>query len=618
MGLFFILFQFCSAFTFSAPTLVSFDESMIQKVANSKEWKGLLQYQKNFLGVERSEVDGKLFFLSEDGKTNPVSELKATLQNFNNKVVYDEKGESNDHPICHFPARLEYLKKHFNLSQLPNPNCAGLRVYKERIQNRKVSVVFSSYYAGSASSVFGHSFLKFSGTNENELFDTGINFAANPTTSNPILYSVYGLIGAFPATFSAQPFYYKVREYNDFESRDLWSYELNLSSDQKEMLISHLWEMGNTYYDYFYFNENCSYQILRVIEGALPEIRFFKSRPIYLIPSESIKNLYEIPNLVGEIRYRPSVRNVAYHDYSLLNINQKAELLHNLKNHNNISNDVEVQDALIDSIDLNYAEKIVKNDTEITEWKERLLQKRALSSRMNARPALDIPENEKPNLGHGSRRLSLGIDEQGINFNIRASHHDLLDPTYGYPRHLHIDFGRIGFHYLQESRRFLINDLTMVDLTALALEHDLYSKWSYQVKIGYLRRWTVDCEDSKNCGLMGIKAGVGKTYTFLKNHTFYTLLSAEPSYASRYHDAKFRINFQPSLSMLMEWEQHFKSQLQLATNYSLLSNAHWKNEVSLENRFVFSNTFGLNLFLSFEEQNNIQNKEFTLKGLYYF
>ena len=122
MGLFFILFQFCSAFAFSAPTLVSFDESMIQKVANSKEWKGLLQYQKNFLGVERSEVDGKLFFLSENGKIYPVSELRATLQEFNSQVNFDEKGESNDHPICHFPARLGYLKKHFDLSQIPNPN----------------------------------------------------------------------------------------------------------------------------------------------------------------------------------------------------------------------------------------------------------------------------------------------------------------------------------------------------------------------------------------------------------------------------------------------------------------------------------------------------------------
>ena len=68
----------------------------------------------------------------------------------------------------------------------------------------------------------------------------------------------------------------------------------------------------------------------------------------------------------------------------------------------------------------------------------------------------------------------------------------------------------------------------------------------------------------------------------------------------------------------MEWENYFKSQLQLATNYSLLSYAHWKNEISLENRFVISNTIGLNLFLSFAEQNNIQNREFTLKGLYYF
>lgn len=39
------------------------------------------------------------------------------------------------------------------------------------------------------------------------------------------------------------PYYRKVKEYGDFESRDLWEYELNLTPEETRFLVSHIWEM---------------------------------------------------------------------------------------------------------------------------------------------------------------------------------------------------------------------------------------------------------------------------------------------------------------------------------------------------------------------------------------
>jgi len=613
MGLFFWLFTISlHRTTFAA------DLNQIQVVGNSTEWKSILQYQKNFLGFESSEVAGDSFFLSKAGKNDPVEELKSTLEGFQQKILLDEKGDDNAHPICRFPARFEILKKYFDLSNLPLPHCDGYQVYRDRIQTRKVSVVFSSYYAGSASSVFGHSFLKFSGDNENELFDTGINFSAQPTTNNAILYSIYGLIGVFPARFSAQPFYYKVREYNDYESRDLWSYELALREDQKKLLIAHLWELGNTFYHYYYFNENCSYQILRAIEGAIPEIRFFQKRPIYLIPSESIKLLYDIPNLVSNVTYRPSMRNVAYAGYDRLSDLQKSEIRFSLQHQDYLPDDAKTLDVLMDSIDLNEAEKLIKKDPSIIEWKERVLQKRAMEQDRSEAPTVIPPSNEEPHLGHGSRRISLGYDRRSLEFKARASHHDLLDPSIGYPRNLHIDFGRIGFRYTNDKKQFLLDELTLVDLTALSMEHDLYSRPSYLVKIGFDREWIPDCSDPVYCPVFSVKAGIGKTYSIQKDHFFYGILAFQPEYIPNRFGSKFNFGIQPSLNFVLEWLPSFKSQLQLETSYLLAGSDHWRNELRLENRFVVRSQFGLDLDLGSIYQGESSNQTIAIKGLYYF
>ena len=49
-------------------------------------------------------------------------------------------------------------------------------------------------------------------------------------TDNGLLFAVYGLIGRFPAGFSVMPYYLKVQEYTNMESRDLWEYRLRLDA----------------------------------------------------------------------------------------------------------------------------------------------------------------------------------------------------------------------------------------------------------------------------------------------------------------------------------------------------------------------------------------------------
>src|SRR5690606_41368354 len=56
-------------------------------------------------------------------------------------------------------------------------------------------------------------------------------------TDNPLLYSLRGLLGGFPGRYQLVPYFLKVQEYNNAESRDLWTYELDFSPEQIRSLL---------------------------------------------------------------------------------------------------------------------------------------------------------------------------------------------------------------------------------------------------------------------------------------------------------------------------------------------------------------------------------------------
>jgi hypothetical protein len=589
------------------------DDQALQALGQSDAWKGLLQYQKNILGFESSEVVGRSFFMAKDGPTDSVSELKATLLALQSSKLTDPGDSKYSHPICVFPARFQFLleKLHLKRSDFPSPACKDYEDFRSKVRTNRVGVVFSSYYAGNASSIFGHSFLRFSGTNENELFDTGINFSANPTTENPALYAIYGLTGVFPATFSAQAFYYKVREYNDFESRDLWTYDLNLSEDEKNFLLAHIWELGNSYYDYYYFNQNCSYHILRAIEGAIPRVHFWSHRPLDVIPSETIKLLNRVPGLVNSISYRPSIRSKAFYRYSQLGEEEKQALLKSLQTQalpeGKMATDAQVLDTLMDAFDL----KSEKSSNTETEYRDAVLGKRAALPEVSDELHVPPPWEESPEKGHGSKRAVVSYGSDYLDLEMRASHHDLLDPSLGYPEFLHIDLGKAALRYRTDDRRLELKELDFVDLTALTIEHPLYSKLSYEGRMGMFR-------DPLDRPVWETRAGLGKAYPFLNENAFFVMLDVVPQYGSEFQASKYRITLEPNANLLLEFSPLTKMMVQGFLGVTSYGAAPLEGRAQIEFRHVFESTLGVGGAYAIGAQDAQHFDQWTLKLLYYF
>ncbi|MCB0412351.1 MAG: DUF4105 domain-containing protein, partial [Bdellovibrionales bacterium] len=285
-----------------------------QKLWENPEWLGMVHYREGWFHPV-SEADGDFFFLSPNGASSPKEELFATIKSLCDNLRRKTPAEKIPfiQARCQFPAREGFLEGK-GLGGWTKPECPDLEDWKRRVGSERVHMVFSSYYANNPSSVFGHTLLRFDRTDQvsgmpiNPLLNYGVNFAGETNTSNGVLFAILGMTGGFKGKFASLPYYYKVREYSDFDARDLWEYELNLTPDQIQRLLNNIWEQGFSFYNYYYFTENCSYHLLTALDVAVPEYHLDRKIPYWVIPIDSVKAVSQrSPGLVKSVHFRPSL-----------------------------------------------------------------------------------------------------------------------------------------------------------------------------------------------------------------------------------------------------------------------------------------------------------------------
>ncbi|WP_256218118.1 DUF4105 domain-containing protein, partial [Pseudomonas sp. EGD-AK9] len=268
-------------------------------------WIALGHYETGKLGGWRSYVDDQAFFLAEAGASDPAAELAATLE-----ALYQPAELGDRHPQCVYPARTRWLKERLALDDLPSPDCAEYRAWFADVNPHSTVLVFPAAYLNSPSSMFGHTLLRIDqadvDSHNTALLSYALNFGAFiEGDDNSILYAWRGLMGGYPGLFALVPYREKLSEYSRLENRDLWEYRLNLSPEETGRMVEHVWELKQVRFDYFFFDENCSYRLLELLEIARPGIELTEHFPITAIPTDTVRAVKDA-GLIERIDYRPS------------------------------------------------------------------------------------------------------------------------------------------------------------------------------------------------------------------------------------------------------------------------------------------------------------------------
>ncbi len=455
-----------------------------KRLWESRQWEKLLFIPDRFYPSKRSMVDDPKFFLSVNGKNHPKEELLATWRSF----FEPQNPDSLDsHPQCMFPARKRWILKQLALGpdSLPKVSCPRFETYLGLANYHGASLVFSNYFLGNPASMFGHTFLTFHTSrkdgvkvnSESNLFADVLNFSAMVDDSSSVFYPLKGLAGFFPGRFAMMPFYRKIQEYNNAESRDLWEYELKLTPDELEDAPYLIWELGSFFINYFYIDENCSQLMLSFLEALRPSLYLSGKLAVYSIPADTVRVVFNQPGLTGNISHKASSLSRYIYRLGLLNPLEREHLAKVIGGETkdfetglgllSKPSQAKVLDTAAEWID--YSEKVVGSHT-LEKYGARrfqILKARSLTGVID--DPISVPaQSTPPHLGHNSGSLGLALvtplegkpasqsfkSSSPFELKFRPALHEIRSPSLGYSDELEILF--LDFSFRKEVERPLV------------------------------------------------------------------------------------------------------------------------------------------------------------------
>lgn len=446
------------AFLFFTVYLQATDFSL---AAKSKDWQTLLHIKDN-----QSLITSKSFFLSDS--KSPVDELKATYD----AILMPFVGDGRNDPQCRFPARTDFIFKTFDINKNLRRPCVYWKEWQEFLDIDQVSLIFASSYMSSASSFFGHTFLKLRSKKSkgHELLDYSLDAAAMTGQDTGFLFTMKGVFGFYSARFSLLPYHMKVKEYVSIEGRDLWEFPLDLTKEQKTKLLHHIIELEEKDFPYYYFDYNCSYLVLSLIQVLFPEKDLMKHFWFSTIPFDTLKVLQK-KKVVGDFEFRPSNLRVIETKWLSLTKHEKKLVLSDKK--------IESVKALEVKMDLAYLKSNKGMDVE-DELYQLQLQRATLGPQ---KTFLDISKPSESILSEWPTTfVGVTASDKSMGLHILPAMKDQLTPSKYMPS-TSISLLETKIDYSNDD--LLLESLNLLEIKSYPLYTELFKNMSYELSLSY-------------------------------------------------------------------------------------------------------------------------------------
>lgn len=464
-------------------------------------WLALLHYKRNPLsGKYLSEADAADFFLSSSGVRDPLAEILATID-----AIFLPVELGNEHPQCVFPARCQWLIKQLKIdeAELPRPDCSLLRQWRSDFAPTQATVVFPTSYLNNPSSLFGHAFLKFESPGNYQadgLLAFTINFAADTSSQRGTLDHLYrGLSGGFPSNNLIIRYYRMLKQYSDIENRDIWEFKLNLSQEEMDRLVLHVWELKDKQvFKYYFLKENCAYRLITLIEAARPELNISEQFTFYTIPADAVRALRD-SNAIKETAYKASAHKTLNHHAEELDDDEKQLVIDIATENVPLENDrlrmlSPGRRPVILAIASEYLGLLINKDI-VDRRASAELERKLLLERLNYDVPVTFeempPSAVSPDLGHKGRRMGLGVgrDKDGyfLSFGYREAYHDLMDPLPGFDKGMKIEFLNAELRKYDKGD-IRLEKIDLINLSSLSPIDGFSHPLSWKVSLGREKR----------------------------------------------------------------------------------------------------------------------------------
>jgi hypothetical protein len=418
-------------------------------LANTQSWLqlGVYEADRSSSSGWLSAINSSSFFLAENGMSNPLAELQATIRAFAEPLTVD----ADSHAQCRFKGRYLWLIATLPVEAgtFPEIQCNAYNNWTKGVAVNSISLLYATGYLGNPASFYGHTLLKFNSkkSGRSSLLDVSVNYGAIvPSEDGAITYIFKGVAGGYDAGFSHIQYYFHNHNYGELELRDIWEYELALTQPQVDLIMGHLWELLGKKYTYFFFRKNCGYRMAEVLE-LIDGLEIIPRKHPYVYPQTIVSKLNQstLNNqpAVQSVKYHPSRQSRLYQKYDQLTEEERAVVAHAVNDISVLDSDHfkqlrdESKKAILESLS-DYFQYV--DDTKDSSGPIKANYRKVLSQRFKLPSGNVFVSQEVSKSPHLGRRPSFiqlaAIDNRanhaGLMINIRPSYYDALDAGSGH------------------------------------------------------------------------------------------------------------------------------------------------------------------------------------------
>lgn len=466
--------------------------------------------------------------------------------------------------------------------------------------------------------MFGHTFLRINSAYNSKLLSYALNYAAdaNPDTENAVVFAVKGLFGGYFGKYSMLPYYDKLKEYRDSEQRDIWEYDLDLSEEEVRRMMLHIWEVNDTLSYYYFFTQNCSYNMLWFLEVARESLHLREYFSYQVIPLESV-HAANLESIIVDKHYRASKRTTILKYEELLK-DKYIKVIQNLV-YSKISpkevlddNTIEIQqkryifEAAIELLEYNLGKGKIAKDNYVNLFHS--LSKARATLKSGESIHIETPQN--PLDGHRAMRTSLGVGSRNGDFinyiGIRPAYHDLTDNSYGFMRGTQIEF--LDFELSASAKEKSIEKATIISIASIAQQSKFFDLLSWRTKVGWDKNLlSNDTTFSATVGA-GVSYGnkIGYIYAML-DPIFYIDNGSKVAIGGSFGGV---IDMFDSFSPKFEYTRRFYEEAREQNIYNISGNFRTSQNTQIRLEYDFKNRF--------EDKRNYNEDNLKLIFNYYF
>jgi hypothetical protein len=598
-----------------------------KRLYEDRYWNILVHYKPHGSG-KKSLIDDPKFFLAPDGKRNPAAELEATLKSF-----FQEEKKDEEHPRCRFVARYAWLKEKLDIDELrlPPVTCTEFNDALRKINPHSAVLVFPTTLNNSPASMFGHTLIRIDSENQSDLLSYAVTYAARVNDTNGFLYAFKGIFGYYPGYFSILPYYEKVAEYSNIEHRDIWEYQLNLNEEEVRRLVMHVWELRDIYADYYFFDENCSFDLLLLLEVARPSLHltdaFWDNKiQFWVIPVDTIRVIDE-NGLITSEKYRPSqaTRILAiashmergYENVALDVVGKKTSPQAVVDMKIAREEKMKILDLSAELLQYKYARKQLEKEDYLKQYLP-VLSARSVLGKQDV-DAYAVTPPTPPEKGHLPGRFSFGVgyridDSPFAEIGWRVAYHDLLDPDDGFTEGAQIIFFDIRGRYYFKEDRTQLQQFRLIDIVSLSPRDAFFKPVSWKVNTGIDRELFSDGEEHL---IYRLNPGGGFSFKNDLLGLSYIMIETDLEFSGDLQDS-YSLGFGPSVGIIKKLSRSWKVDLSAKSIYYIAGDEHRSIKASLEQNFKITTNNSISFSLSWEKAFDQYQSEVNLKWNIYF